>query len=38
VVRAGSDPLGAAAESLRRYIVEFGSAFISRQCEEKLIN
>jgi len=38
VVRAGSDPLGAAAESLRRYIVEFGSVFISRQCEDKLIN
>ncbi len=38
VVCAGSDPLGPAAESLRRYIVEFGSTFITRQCEETVVN
>lgn len=34
LVRGGHEPLGAAAESLRRYIVEFGGTLISRQCGE----
>jgi DNA-binding transcriptional LysR family regulator len=34
VVRGGPEPLGAAAESLWRYIVELGADFIAPQCGE----
>jgi DNA-binding transcriptional LysR family regulator len=33
VVRAAPDPLGPAAESLRRYILKFGNAFIAGECD-----
>ncbi len=34
VVRADSNPLGPAAESLRRYILKFGSSFIAGPCDD----